>query len=468
VPIMVGDQVVYAGTLFKINPLATVIDPVTGLTIPDNTAANTYISAHTLEDVLGVFTAPGIPPAYVTIEDFLIGTNGAAVQGLLQEASTRLTVVGFTTDPTRLIDIYAQDVNPCTGVESLRLLATTDPATQAIVGRFVHRVLGGEFMPPTRNYVMKTRTQLLVPDPITGVPTPTDLVAANGILTGQFLLPNFEYIFPENHRLGDPFIPFNFQDLPFLAQGSGPVDGAGTTSPLLAQLDPWPGSIAPPPAVCTGGAAPIVTFAINPVTVGTGTQVTINPTVALDPNSVGATFLWTQIGGLGVAIAAPTASSLSFTAPNAATTLTFHLAVTDQFGTSGISPLGNVTVNVTRVTDTVTFPAGVSSWVIARGKRGPFGKLNATATSTGGDPTVPLVLTLEEVYLDVNSVQATISWGTGSADPVLPGTFNWVEDKGAPQPLILNVFSSRGGFAQAHCTVTKNTATQTVVTCDSP
>lgn len=48
VPMMVGDQVNYAGTLFKINPLATLVDPVTNLAIPDNTAANTYISAHTV------------------------------------------------------------------------------------------------------------------------------------------------------------------------------------------------------------------------------------------------------------------------------------------------------------------------------------------------------------------------------------------------------------------------------------
>jgi len=39
-------------------------------------------------------------PAYVSVEDLLIGTNGVAVQGINQEASTRLTVVGFTSDPT--------------------------------------------------------------------------------------------------------------------------------------------------------------------------------------------------------------------------------------------------------------------------------------------------------------------------------------------------------------------------------
>jgi hypothetical protein len=118
---MIGDQVLYSGTLYKIDPGN-----------PDNTSANTYVSAHTVQDWLGIFTAPGVPPAYVFVEEFMIGAGGTPVAGILQEAATLISVVGFTSDPTRLVEIYAQDINPCTGQESLRLLGITDPATQPL------------------------------------------------------------------------------------------------------------------------------------------------------------------------------------------------------------------------------------------------------------------------------------------------------------------------------------------------
>ena len=481
IPLMVGDQVVYAGTLYRINPLATkpVIDPITGLqatdpvtgallTMPDNSAANSYISAHTVEDVLGVFTAPGVPPAYVYIEALLIGTNGAAVQGILQEASTRMTVVGFTSDPTRLVDIYAIDVNPCSGQETLRLLASEDPAVDAIRGRFVHRVLGGLFMPPTRMYDIKSRTQAL--DLNTGLPVP--LIAANGIATGQFALPNFEYIFPENHRLGDPFIPNNYQDLPFLAFGSGPVNtlaqfgdpipipGRKTgdpTSPKLGQLNPWPGSPVPTAPICPagGGTAPIVTIDPPTISVGLGAAVTLIGAVTFDPTDDAATrtSVWTGpvVGTQGGSLTAPT---YTFTAPNTPGVLTFTLTATDNFGTTP----GFMNVNVLAASDIVQIPQGLCTLVIARkiGKRGGFGKFNCTAVSSD----VTATLTLTSISDDVANGQptcplltpvpgGTCNWGTGTTKG--DGIYNWVEIKGFPDPLSITVTSDKGGSATALC-----------------
>jgi hypothetical protein len=426
---MVGDQVNWIGTLFKLDPLN-----------PDNSAGNTYISAHTVEDVLGIFTQPGVPPAYVTIEGMLIGTGGAAVQGILQEASTRLTVVGFTTDPTRLVDIYAQDINPCTGQETLRLLATTDPSTQPLVGRFVHRVLGGDFMPPTRYYVMKSRTQFL--DPATGQPLAQQPLVANGILPGQYLLPNFEFVIPENHRLGDPIIPGNFQDIAFLAQGSGPLDGFGTVSPIVGQLDPWPGAVAPAKTNCAAlGAFPVVAAGAD-ITVRAGTLVTLSGTVTWDANDNPATrnVQWTRAGSpvttTQTTAGNTTTATTSFTAP-APTTLTFTLTALDNFGTA--SSTRNVTV--VPAADTVQVPA--ATWVIQRGKRGPFGKLNVTATSS--DPTA--ILSLSQISVD----GTVINWGTGTTTAAAPGVFDWVEIKGATQPASLTVTSTKGGSAAVTC-----------------
>jgi hypothetical protein len=67
---------------------------------------------------------------------------------------------------------------------------------------------------------------------------------ANGLVAGQYNAPNFEYIFPENLFLGDPVLPNNFQDLPFLACGSGPLTTASAVGdpkpPIVMPLDPPP------------------------------------------------------------------------------------------------------------------------------------------------------------------------------------------------------------------------------------
>jgi len=411
VPIQVGDQVNYAGTLFKIDPSGP----------GDKT--NTYISAHTLVDNLGIFTAPGTTPAYVYVESFLIGTDGAPVAGLLQEATTRLTVVGTTTDPTRQVGIYAKDVNPCTGAETLRLLVFEDPAIQPVKGRFVHRDLGGNYMPPTREYEVLS---------LAGT-TPN---VANGFTAGAFSLPNFEFVFPENHNFGDPLLPFNFQDLPFLAQGSGPLSGSG---PVVGQLDPWPGSIVPAKASCaSGGTAPIAA-AGSDITVAGGTNVTLHGQVTLDPNSTGATISWTQTGGPGDALANPTTLTPSFTAPivnpGTSAVLTFLLTVTDQFGTG----TSTTNVTVTPTTDIVAITA--ATWkLLAGGKR--QGKLSVTATSS--DPTASL--TLVEFAEDFTNIP--LGTGTQTGNP--PGTYTWSQS-GLQAPSTLTVTSSKGGSATATC-----------------
>lgn len=431
VPMMVGDQVDYAGTLYKIDPNGP------------NTPANLYISAHTLSDNLGIFTAPGVPPAYVTVEEVLIGTGGAGVQGLLQEAATRLTVVGTTTDPTRLIDIYAQDVNACTGEAKLRWLAATDPSTQPVKGRFVYRVLGGTFMPPTRNYVVKSETQKLDP-----FGTEVEIKAANGVITGQFLLPNFEFIFPENHAFGDPLVPFNFQDLGFLAQGSGPVEGFGSGSALLSQLDPWPGNPAPTKVNCSAaGALPVVNAGAD-LTASALAAVKLTGAVTWDPNGAASprTLLWSQAqtDATKVSLLSPTSLTPSFYAALPGT-YHFMLTATDQFGASSDA----VTITVIPAGDILSIPAGGASWQLTtNSKRGSFGKLNVTATTN--DSTAMLSLT--EIALDGTST----NWGTGAK--IAGGAYNW-SVKGAAQPRSLTITSTSGGSLTVNCNVQSGNGT---------
>lgn len=221
VPLMVGDWVDYSGTLMKIDPAGP------------NTAANMFISVHTLTANLGIYTAPGTQPAYMNAS-VLIGTNGSPVTAgdpptvIPEERSTRITTEGFCTDSTNIVDFYAIDVDPASGAETLRLLGSALPEAGPARprGRWRFIVGKGAFTPVTREYIAKTRTGQ------------TDNVA-NGLTAGQYRLPCFDYIFTEGTVMGQPILPFNFQDIPFLAQGNGPLNGTG---PVVGRLDPWPGN----------------------------------------------------------------------------------------------------------------------------------------------------------------------------------------------------------------------------------
>src|SRR4051812_8876093 len=264
-PFMVGDWIDYSGTLAK------------------DASGKQYISAHTVQANVGIFTFPGVQPAYVSVETILLGAGGNSVNGIAQEATTRIFIVGFTTDPSRLIDINAVDVNPCTGAETLRLLGTVDPLTQPVRGRFRFHVLGGQFMPPTRDMIIQSHTgQTPASYPFDPFFPEFPVEFANGLGSGQYRLPNFDFIFPENFVLGNPTIPNNFQDFPFLAQGSGPFSGWG---PVVGQLTPWPGSSAPPAVNCSvdGGFAPVVRAGVD-FAAATGLSETLVGVVNQDPN----------------------------------------------------------------------------------------------------------------------------------------------------------------------------------------
>jgi hypothetical protein len=358
-PLMVGDWLDYSGTLAK---------DALGLD---------YVSAHTVIANLGVFTAPGYQPAYVAIEMLLLGTAGVAVPGINQEATNRIFVVGFTTDPSSLMDIDAIDRNPCTGVESLRLLGTVDPASQPVRGRFRFHVLGGDFMPPTREMVVMSYTGQTPPS------DPGGDGFANGLGSGQYRAPDFDFIFPEGFKFGQPLPPNNFQDLPFLALGSGPL---ADTGPVVGQLIPWPGSPAPAPANCSAtGIAPMVS-AGSDIVVGSATPVTLAGTVKEDQNAFPtATIAWTQTGGPAVTLFSADTLAPTFVAPTvpfggAPVSLAFQVSATDQFGAS------TATVNVTVVgaTDLVTATATWRAPVAGKGNRvgSKGGKLTVTATSS--------------------------------------------------------------------------------------
>jgi hypothetical protein len=247
-PFEVGDFITYSGTLFK------------------DAGGNTYISAHTIEANVGIYTQPGTQPSYLAIGEFGVGTAdplATAVNGAAQETQDRIFLEASTTDVKTPVDIYYMDVNPATGalrnrwVTPFEMTGECDPALTlaascyGVSGGITTQNTGpqpqrariratkaptGLLSQPTRNLRVMARSlcsptftadQALLDACIKNAP-----VVANGLVAGQYAAPVFEYIFPENVKPGDPTVPYDFWHLPFLRNGEGP-----DVAPLLPA--PW-------------------------------------------------------------------------------------------------------------------------------------------------------------------------------------------------------------------------------------
>ena len=387
-PLLVGDTIGFHGT--------TKAD-----------ANGVLFSAHTIDANLGIYTQPHAKPSYVFMESILVGSGGGGGGGLAAETTNKVSWVGFASDPTELVDMFSVTQNPLTGETKEFYLGTQDPCCTPL-GRFRTPANNlGAFGDPQRNYRAVSRTmcqpytervdpntslaadalgnplQALTTvchiDPLAFTPlvtlttsgvsaasvipvtnavgnpetwTATSVVGANkpiqlnGLVPGQYTLPNFEFIFPENLNFGTPLVWNNLQDLPFLFCGSGPIGGplsklppkVGVLAPgtytVVGQLNPAPWALPMPnpafantcpnvPVVGAVAAAPlpgaplsaIVTSATangsNPLALASLTTGTVSKTLALvvsatNPNPTGSlTFVWdTPVAPAGVTLTA--------------------------------------------------------------------------------------------------------------------------------------------------------------------
>ena len=391
-PFEVGDYITYAGTLMQDGS-----SPTAG-PMPAN-LASTFIAAHTIIANLGIFTAPGSNPAYVATDVMLLGVGGTPINGIPQEATARTRFEGFCTDPTRLVDLFGIDVDACSTATADRNWGSidVDPGPLgggAVMGRWRFRPpskvitmpAAGTFLPATRMMRSVLRGAYTAAAPI---------ISGNGLITGQYAAPIFEFLFPENLGVGNPPVPLNFAEFPFLTNGTGAFNGVN-----VGQLFPWPSTIAVVP-VCGGPQFPPPPVPVPPVanaglnqTVGSGALVALNGTGSSDPSLLAIKFAWTQTAGTAVILNSTIVATPTFTAPTLApgapsVTLTFSLTVTNTAGTASTPSAVNITVNAPPVVQLAPIAnAGLAQTVPS----GSIVQLNGTATTDPNTPARPLTL----------------------------------------------------------------------------
>ena len=268
-------------------------------------------------------------------------------------------------------------------------------------------------MPSAGVFLPATRT---VRAAIAAVP----MTVANGLTAGSYEAPIGEYLFPENLGVGNPQVPLNFQEFPFLANGSGPWTGFGpnpVNAGIVGQLSPWPGQPTPTAPTCstsgtsggtsgggtsgggtggtTTGALPPVADAGLPLTVTSGALVELNGLASIDPNTppLALTYSWTQVGGPSVNLTGATTATPTFTAPVV----------------SGS-------------------PAVLTFWLVVKNSAGLGATAQTTVTVNPPQPPVAVVAAAQTVFVGAT---VTLS-GSGSVNPNgLPLTYKWTQAAGS-------------------------------------
>ncbi len=216
-PLVVGDYITYAGMLTQ------------------EATGQWFVAAHAVSSLMGIYTSPGANPAYVIIEEAIVGTVGAPFPAPNdnQEETSRFRIVGFTTDPTRRVEVFVIDTVQADPSEQERRLTTLDAQRVGQIGRIrVTLPAKANFLPITRDVRVRIEGH-------------TSVKVANGLDSGQYTAPVGEYIYPENTRWGIPAYPISvpFENFCFLRNGGGALgtlgrDELATPNPLRPNIGP--------------------------------------------------------------------------------------------------------------------------------------------------------------------------------------------------------------------------------------
>jgi hypothetical protein len=213
-PLVVGDYINFSGMMTEDLP----------------GSGTFFMAAHAVHAMAGIYTSPGANPAYVFIEEALLGTLGEPYPGVDQEETSRFRLVGFTTDPSRRVNVFLMDVSG--SAETERLLTTLTPSAVAQIGRIrITLPAKANFLPVTRDVRIRIEGH-------------TSVKEAGGLDSGQYTAPVGEYIYPENTRFGRPRYPVSvpFENFCFLKNGGGLLSTLGRSGPVIGPLQPFPDS----------------------------------------------------------------------------------------------------------------------------------------------------------------------------------------------------------------------------------
>ncbi len=160
-----------------------------------------------------------------------MGTLGEVFPTLQQEETSRVRIVGFTTDPSRPVEVRLIDSGRNETGTSLTGPAGLAPSNGAQFGRFRNTW-------PAKDNARAVRRDILAR--VVGSP---NAKLANGLTSGLYVAPIGEYIGPEATRFGDPGFqpPVPFENFCFLAKGGGTFETAAGTQNLV-RLAPFPES----------------------------------------------------------------------------------------------------------------------------------------------------------------------------------------------------------------------------------
>lgn len=215
---------------------------------------------------------------------------------------------------------------------------------------------------------------------------------------------------------------------------TAPADPAVLTFSLTVTDALGLSCLAPDTVVITVANQPPASNAGPDQTVETRALVTLDGSLSSDPEGdLPLTYAWTQTGGLPVALSDATAASPQFTAPDAASVLTFALVVTDSLGMADPTPDG-VTITVQYSPPPIIYlylplimkPPPPPSPPAPFGKASPSNGSTAQPINTTLSWNATTPVTLYEYCYDTTNDGACASWiGNGTSTSVALPTLQY-------------------------------------------
>lgn len=179
-----------------------------------------YIAFSIVADNVMITTLQDL--VYLRIEEIRLGIDNFNPNTELAESR----IIGYTSNPSATLALYAMDIDPCTGATTDRIIAATGlKGGRNEQNKFEYRtdMLSGY----ARDYVGVAE--------INGIPSTR--TSRNGrFLIGTYVSPVAVWIHAEQNVPGTPPPPYDFSQMPWLTKGVG-VDENGN---LWGPLEPFP------------------------------------------------------------------------------------------------------------------------------------------------------------------------------------------------------------------------------------